>query len=134
MGASAYEQELAQTDGVLIRHWLRPKKLLAKGGRLVGVRLEYTALKKGRLEGTGETIDLPCDQLFKAIGQKLVPQDMGDGLALESGRIRVDNARRTSLPNVWAGGDCVAGGKDLTVAAVEDGKRAALAIDAFLKG
>jgi glutamate synthase (NADPH/NADH) small chain len=134
MSASGYEQELAQTDGVLLRYWMRPKKLLAKHGKLTGVRLEYTKEKKGKLEGTGETIDLPCDQLFKAIGQKLVPQDLGDGIALEGGRIKVDASRRTSLPNVWAGGDCVTGGKDLTVAAVEDGKRAALAIDAFLKG
>jgi dihydropyrimidine dehydrogenase (NAD+) subunit PreT len=35
---------------------------------------------------------------------------------------------------VWAGGDCVAGGKDLTVSAVEDGKQAALSIDRALRG
>ena len=121
------EQELAQTDGVLIRHWMRPKKLLASKGRLTGVRLEYTVENKGRLEGTGETIDLPCDQLFKAIGQKLMPQRTGRcALTWNGGRIKVDAERRTSLPNVWAGGDCVAGGKDLTVSAVEDGKQAAL--------
>jgi glutamate synthase (NADPH/NADH) small chain len=34
---------------------------------------------------------------------------------------------------VWAGGDCVAGGSDLTVSAVQDGKVAAFAIDRFLK-
>jgi glutamate synthase (NADPH/NADH) small chain len=78
-------------------------------------------------------IDLPCDQLFKAIGQKLVPQDVGEAITLEQGRIKVDAARRTSLANVWAGGDCVAGGKDLTVAAVEDGKQAAHAIDQYLR-
>ena len=37
MGASVYEQEIAQTDGVLLRHWLRPRRLLAEGGRLSGV-------------------------------------------------------------------------------------------------
>ena len=36
------------------------------------------------------------------------------------------------MPGVWAGGDCVAGGEDLTVAAVEDGKQAALSIDRAL--
>jgi hypothetical protein len=75
MGASAYEQELAQTDGVLIRHWMQPKKLVAKGGRLIGVELEYTRQKNGRLTGTGETLRLACDQLFKAIGQKLEIED-----------------------------------------------------------
>jgi glutamate synthase (NADPH/NADH) small chain len=136
MGASAYEQEVAQTDGVLLRHWLRPRRLLGEGGRLVAVELEYTADEGGRLVGTGETLTLPCDQLFKAIGQAFLPADL-DGsrevVELEGGRIAVDAERRTSLPGVWAGGDCVAGGKDLTVAAVEDGKRAALSIDRHLK-
>ena len=40
----------------------------------------------------------------------------------------------TSLPGVWAGGDCVAGGQDLTVSAVEDGKQAARSIIAALAG
>jgi glutamate synthase (NADPH/NADH) small chain len=35
---------------------------------------------------------------------------------------------------VWAGGDCVFGGEDLTVSAVQDGKVAALSIHEFLSG
>jgi glutamate synthase (NADPH/NADH) small chain len=132
MNASHYEQELAQIDGVLIRHWLRPKELLTEAGALVGIRLEYTSENNGKLEGTGETIDLACDQLFTAIGQTLVPLGLTDEIA-RNGRIKVDAERRTSLPGVWAGGDCVAGGKDLTVAAVEDGKQAALSIDRHLR-
>jgi dihydropyrimidine dehydrogenase (NAD+) subunit PreT len=132
MNASAYERELAQTDGVLIRHRLRPKSLIVKKGALAGVRLEYTREAKGRLEGTGETIDLACDQLFKAIGQKLVEADLGGALVLDGGRIKTDAERRTSLAKVWAGGDCIKGAKDLTVSAVEDGKQAALSIHRHL--
>lgn len=36
--------------------------------------------------------------------------------------------KKTSLNNVFAGGDCANGGQDLTVQAVQDGKIAALAI------
>ena len=129
MGASEYEQEVAQTDGVLLRHWLRPKRVLAEGGRLAGVELEYT-------DGRQETLTLACDQLFKAIGQAFLPADLDGGrevVELEGGRIAVDAERRTSLAGVWAGGDCVAGGRDLTVVAVEDGKRAALSIDRTLR-
>jgi dihydropyrimidine dehydrogenase (NAD+) subunit PreT len=132
MGASAYEQEVAQTDGVLLRHWLRPVRLLAEGGRLAAVELEYT---DGRRR-PAETLTLACDQLFKAIGQAFLPADLdgsGEVVELAGGRIAVDAERRTSLAGVWAGGDCVAGGKDLTVAAVEDGKRAALSIDRHLR-
>ena len=128
MSASAYEQEIAQTDGVLLRHWLRPKRVLAKDARLTSVELEYT-------DGRQETLTLACDQLFKAIGQAFLPADVEGGreaVELEGGRIRVDDERRTSLAGVWAGGDCVAGGKDLTVVAVEDGKQAALSIDRWL--
>ena len=60
--------------------------------------------------------------IFKAIGQTFVPEPMQDAIVLDGGRIKVDDERRTSLPDVWAGGDCAAGGQDLTVAAVEDGK------------
>ena len=38
------------------------------------------------------------------------------------------------MPGVWAGGDCVAGGHDLTVVAVEDGKLAAESINRALMG
>jgi glutamate synthase (NADPH/NADH) small chain len=129
MAASRYEQELAQTNGVLIRHWLQPKALVASAGRVTGVTFEYTRFQDGRLAGTGETLTLPCDQAFKAIGQ--APGGI-PALVLENGRVKVDAERRTSLDGVWAGGDCIAGGQDLTVAAVEDGKQAALSIDRAL--
>jgi glutamate synthase (NADPH/NADH) small chain len=120
MKASLYEQELAQTDGVLIRDNLRPLRLIARSGRLTGVEFAY--------EGSGEVITLLCDQLFKAIGQTFSVDHVDGTLALSGGRIAVDAERRTSLANVWAGGDCIAGGQDLTVAAVEDGKQAAIAM------
>ena len=58
MKASAYEQELAQTRGVKIKHWVAPKKVLVKDGRAVGLRCEYMTETTGKLEGTGETFDL----------------------------------------------------------------------------
>jgi dihydropyrimidine dehydrogenase (NAD+) subunit PreT len=131
MKASLFEQDLAQTRGVKIKHWVMPKKVIVRKGRAVGLRCEYTAEKKGRLEGTGETFDLPADMIFKAIGQSYVDA-AGGALALDGGRILVDDERRTSVRGIWAGGDCAAGGKDLTVAAVDDGRRAAESINAFL--
>ena len=132
MKASRYEQDLAQTRGVKIKHWVAPKKVLVKGDRAVGLRCEYTHEIKGKLAGTGETFDLAADMIFKAIGQSYVDVT-GGSLALEGGRIRVDAERRTSVEGIWAGGDCAAGGKDLTVAAVDDGRRAAESIAAYLK-
>lgn len=110
MNASEYEQDLAAANGVTIRHWLQPRQVLTEGGRTVGIELEYTTFDDGRLVGTGETLTLPADQVFKAIGQSFVAGALngsGPSIELEAGRIRVDGAGRTSMPMVWAGGDCI---------------------------
>jgi glutamate synthase (NADPH/NADH) small chain len=138
MKASEYEQELAQTKGVLIRHWAKPARIVGGNDNQVrAIEFERTRDDGGRLVGTGETYTLPADMVFKAIGQTFEPAPLngaGESIALESGRIRIDEDGRTSLAGVWAGGDCVAGGEDLTVAAVEDGKVAAESIHAELSG
>ena len=88
------------------------------------------------MEGTGETFALNADIVFKAIGQEIAWNELGAACAIlrvVDGRIAVDANRKTSIDNVWAGGDCAAGGKDLTVTAVQDGKLAAQAIDDYLR-
>ncbi len=134
MGASRYEQDLAQSDGVRVKHWARPARILGDG-HVTGVEFEYTReCPDGRLEGSGEYFTLPADVVFKAIGQELALDAVDDAkLRMDKGRIVVDADRRTSIENVWAGGDCVLGGQDLTVVAVQDGKLAALAIDRYLR-
>jgi len=127
MSATHHEQEFAQISGVKIKHWTKPVKLIGKNGAIAGVELEYTRLDAGgRLEGTGETFTIECDQLFKAIGQTLT---LPSALKIEKGKIVVDAAYKTNVPKVWAGGDCITSGTDLTVQSVQDGKLAAHAID-----
>ncbi|GAB5461888.1 NAD(P)-dependent oxidoreductase [Hoeflea alexandrii] len=130
MNASLYEQELAQTHGIAIRHWLMPKSLEVLDGAVSAITLEKTALDaSGKLAGTGETVTIQADQVFKAIGQTPDAGPLaGVSITLEKGRISVDENRRTSHQKIWAGGDCVAGGEDLTVVSVEDGKIAAESI------
>ncbi|MBU2676538.1 MAG: NAD(P)-dependent oxidoreductase [Gammaproteobacteria bacterium] len=136
MGASQYEQDLAKTSGVTIHHWAKPVEF--KGdAHVTTVRFERTALdKNGRLTATAERFELTADTVFKAIGQTLDTDLLRDaiaGLETQHDRIVVDNTGKTSLPDVWAGGDCVAGGDDLTVTAVQHGKVAAMAIDRYLR-
>lgn len=136
MNASEYEQQLAQTSGVKILTWVQPNALQGANGHVTGITLEKTEqAADGGLKGTGEIVNLPADMVFKAVGQTLVKADLdgaGETLGIEKGRIVVDDDRKTSLADVWAGGDCVLGGEDLTVAAVEDGKVAAEAINRAL--
>jgi glutamate synthase (NADPH/NADH) small chain len=138
MSATWHEQEFAQVNGVKIRHWAKPRRLVGRGGAVREVEFERTRLDdNGRLEGTGETYAIPCDMVFKAIGQKLVTDPLNgearEALEIAGGKIVVDEDMKTSLAGVWAGGDCVASGADLTVQGVEDGKIAAHAIDRALR-
>ena len=135
MKASAYERELAQTNGVLIRPWAQPIALEGHGDAASGVLFERTREEGGKLVGAGAAFRIEADMVFKAIGQNADGATI-DGAGIDCdgvGRIVVDAERRTSLAGVWAGGDCVSGGLDLTVSAVEDGKQAARSIDAALK-
>lgn len=134
--ASEHEQQFVQTRGVLIRHWAQPQRLIGENGRLTEVEFVSTRPEDAGDSGVpaGETFTLAADMLFQAIGQSFDSSAFGDADPpdLSDGRIGVDSDRQTSLPDVWAGGDCVAGGDDLTVSAVEDGKVAAASIHRFL--
>ena len=130
MSATRWEQDLARTSGVTVRLWSTPIAFEGRD-RVTGVRFARTRMVDGRLDVTDRTFTLPADMVLKAVGQKLDGDALG-GLKIDGGKIRVDDAYRTSLPGVWAGGDCIRSGEDLTVQAVEDGKRAALAAHAEL--
>lgn len=132
MGASRHEQDHATASGVRIICNAAPVKVHGNGS-VVEVEFAYTAVDPdGGLHLTEDRFRLKADQLFRAIGQRLdgVPQD----LALDGGKIGVAGPGRTSIPGVWAGGDCAAGGDDLTVTAVAQGRDAAEDIDAHLTG
>jgi dihydropyrimidine dehydrogenase (NAD+) subunit PreT len=130
MSASRYEQDLAASHGVKILFNVQPKAVHGNGAA-TDVEFEYTVTKNGKLSGTGETVRIPADQVFRAIGQTLTTDC---GLALDGRKIAVTDAGRTSRDGVWAGGDCAAGGGDLTVTAVAEGRDAAMDIHATLTG
>ncbi|MFV2052107.1 NAD(P)-dependent oxidoreductase [Aliiroseovarius sp. YM-037] len=131
MGASKFEQDLAASKGVRIAENLQPVRVIGNG-TVQEVEFEYTEDTGNGLKGTGETVRIPADQLLKAIGQTL--EGAPDGLKLDSGKIAVNEAGSTSLPDVWAGGDCATGGDDLTVTAVAEGRDAAEDIHKSLMG
>jgi glutamate synthase (NADPH/NADH) small chain len=126
MPASAYEREHAAAAGVAFRFRARPVAVHANG-RVRAVEFEYTEPgEDGRLVGMGETFRLDADQVLEAIGQTL--EGAPSGIELVKGKIAVDAEGRTSRTGVWAAGDCVAAGEDLTVTAVAQGRDAAESI------
>jgi NADPH-dependent glutamate synthase beta chain and related oxidoreductases len=134
MSATPAEQEWALTNGVALRLWAMPVGI--EGGDGVrAVRFARTSLDAaGRLVIGAEEFSIEADMVLKAVGQT-VQEDEPDLLpAIAGGRIVVDGiSRETSMPGVFAAGDCIAG-VDLTVQAVEDGKRAAAGIEAWFGG
>jgi glutamate synthase (NADPH/NADH) small chain len=125
MNASPFEQDLAASKGVRIITNAIPVRVLGNGA----VREIEFAYTDDTLTPTGDTFRLAADQVFKAIGQTLAGTGLPD---IEKGKIATTGTGRTSMAGVWAGGDCAAGGDDLTVTAVAQGRDAAEDIHATL--
>jgi len=136
MSASKAEQEWAQTNGVTIHHWLAPVDVLPNGidsACVGGVRFAKQKMVDGQLVATGDTLVLEADMVLKAIGQTLGGTLLAEaGFQMQSGRLATDANGLSSQPGVWAGGDCRAGGLDLTVEAVAHGTQSAQAIHTHL--
>lgn len=133
MGATSAEQAFAKTEGVTIIEWAQPRNIVGSNGAITAIEFEYTQLDdQGRLLGTGDVLRLETDSVLKAIGQVLVapiPDATNAALLqMQKSRIVVNADFQTSLPGIWAGGDCVGSKTDLTVQAVQDGKLAAASI------
>ncbi|HEX6623041.1 MAG TPA: FAD-dependent oxidoreductase, partial [Pyrinomonadaceae bacterium] len=138
VSAYQYEFELAKRDGVVYVFYAQPARFVGRGAveALECVRTE-TVVENGRRQLRaipGSAFQIPCDMAITAVGQKRHAswlQATFPGIALDGGKVRIDADGRTSVPRLYAGGDCVNGGKEV-VNAVADGKAAARAIDADL--
>jgi len=136
MSASRAEQEWALTHGVVLHHGLVPAEIQEAAdfsGKACAVRFTEQAELDGQWHPTGRSVTLEADMVLKAIGQTPGnPVLQSAGFALERGRLVTDAGGQTSHPGIWAGGDCRAGGLDLTVDAVAQGRAAGLNIHAHL--
>ena len=125
MGATDWEQNLAAANGVNMVHWASPHAI--EGNKKVErVVFDKMTLDGQKLKPTGEKLSIEADTVLVAIGQSMEEAGLGD-LKTEKGKIVVNESFETSIPGIYAGGDCIASGSDLTVQAVEDGKQAAIA-------
>jgi glutamate synthase (NADPH/NADH) small chain len=127
MSATQWEVDLARTNGVNIKLWSSPKRIIADE-QVAQVEFVKTKIEDGKLVETVFTYRIDADMVLKAIGQKLETKDL-NGIDVQQGKIVVDENYQSSVLGVYAGGDAIKSGEDLTVQAVEDGKQAAHAID-----
>jgi glutamate synthase (NADPH/NADH) small chain len=130
MSGYAHELDGARHDGVRLLENRQPVRVVREGERVVGLEVEAT-------DGSGARETLACDLVALAIGQSRLTQLAAafEGVRLDDkGRVVVDEATcRTGHPKVYAGGDCVNGGKEV-VNAAQHGKLAARAITASFLG
>ena len=135
MTAYPHEYEFIKLEGVEFRFLTRPVRVLSHGLECVRVELGASD-RSGRpapVDVPGSEFVLPADQIIKAIGQNKPELASSLGLETVNGYLQVSDDLQTSLPGVYAGGDCIrAKGSASTVMAVNDGKRAAMAIHSKL--
>jgi len=141
MPAYAHEYELAKSDGVIFEWLSAPLECLRTGGTLTGLRMQRLEMQGvGRdanlVPVAGSEFMLECDMVVKALGQQPLVGLTGaiDGLEIDRGRVVVDpRSGATSVPGLFAGGDCISKGAEV-VNAVEEGRIAARGISDFLDG
>ncbi len=134
------EMESARKEGVRVEFLCTPKRFLGEGGRLQGI--EYVQMKLGEKDRSGRPRPIPIegsefsvetDTAIIAVGQSSPPGVLEGADKTPEERIRVDEeTMATSLEGIYAGGDFVNGG-DTAVRAVGDGKRAAFAMDQYIR-
>ncbi|MDP4149318.1 MAG: NAD(P)-dependent oxidoreductase [Bacteroidota bacterium] len=138
MPCTEVELDIAKSDGCRIVWLATPKEITGSGGKVTQLVCRIMELGDRDASGrrspadTGQTLTLDVDMVIKAAGQ--IPYSalvQADGLANTNGRISADKQGVTSLAGVFAGGDCVNGGKEV-VDAVQAGKHGAAAILQYL--
>jgi len=136
-----HEYRFAREEGIEFRFLTQPSRVLLNGKEPIGVECLRVDLgtpdRSGRpapVVVPGSDFVLEADQIVKAVGQQRPPLAEILGLRSTNGFIAVDRDFETSLPGVYAIGDCVRSqGAASTVMAVQDGKIAAAAIEYKLK-
>jgi len=136
MTAYPHEYDFIKREGVNFLFLTQPVQLHSENGTVRS--LECLRMSLGPADASGRPSPQPisgseflvmADQVVKAIGQQKPSLASQLKLKTEKGFIQVTADFETSLPGVYAGGDCIrARGAASTVMAVQDGKLAARSI------
>ncbi|HET7812988.1 MAG TPA: FAD-dependent oxidoreductase, partial [Candidatus Baltobacteraceae bacterium] len=134
MTAYAFEYAFAKQEGIEFRFFAAPARILGNG-RVEAMEFAQTGADA---KPTGETFVEPVDTVIRAIGQnRLLAEIEALGVAHDGGVVRVDESLATSVPGVFAAGDCIfekGAGEAMVVEAAEQGKVAARSVDRYLLG
>lgn len=141
MPGYAHEAAEARSEGVAFRFWSAPHSVIGDDA-VTAMRCHPTEPGEPGDDGRRSVVtsdqppfEIPADVVIRATGQAARRTMLGGLPEVEldpRGRVVVDDEQRTTQTGVWAGGDCVNGGKEV-VNAVAEGMAAARSIDAELR-
>ena len=140
----AWEKDIEEAieEGIVIHPLWTPKQILHKGGRVTGiefVRSKTVFDEEGRSHigiEEGETQMVDVETVIVSIGQAPDISFLSRDSQLERalwGSLEVDeNSLATNMPGIFGGGDFTTG-PSTVIKAIASGRRAAIAIDKYLK-
>ncbi|MFH1889116.1 MAG: NADPH-dependent glutamate synthase [Candidatus Omnitrophota bacterium] len=144
MPARREEIENTKDEGIPFKVLTQPVRIADDGKGFVA-GLECIQMELGEPDESGRRRPVPIkdsnfvldvDTVIVAIGQNpnpLLPKVTPDLKTNKEGTIRVDGNFMTSISGVFAGGDIITGA-DTVISAMGAGKKAAAAIDKYIKG
>ena len=143
MPATEWEVEEAEEEGIRLHFLAAPSKIIERNGRVSAIECIKMILGEPDASGRrrpepipGSEFILPADSVIAAIGQRPDLSFLAgeNELRTEQGNIVADrDTLLTNITGVFTGGDCVTGAAT-AVEAIAAGRKAALAIDRYLKG
>ena len=142
MPATPEEIREAEAEAVAIQCGWGPKEICVEDGRITGVvfkRCLSVFDPEGRFAPVydeSDTMTLPCERVFMAIGQSIQWGGLLDGEAVELGRGRGPVADpvtyQTGAADIFVGGDVYTGPK-FAIDAIAAGKEGAVSIHRFVQ-
>jgi glutamate synthase (NADPH/NADH) small chain len=143
MPSRAEEVEHAKEEGIIFKFLSSPKEIIGDDkGYVKAMKCDKMVLcepdesGRRRPDCSGDEFTLNVDQVIMAIGQTSNPILVNSikGLKLwGAGYIEIDENGATNIPGIFAGGD-IATGAATVISAMGAGKRAARAMDTYIKG
>jgi glutamate synthase (NADPH/NADH) small chain len=112
------ELDIAKLDGCNMEYLAAPKEVYADNGNVKSLVCSRMKLGDADASGrrspveTGETFEIECDMIIKAAGQTPF-EGLISSYELQNsyGKVSVNSAYETNWKGVFAGGDCINGGK-----------------------
>lgn len=140
MPARADEVEAAEKEGVKFHFLALPLKLIVDNGRVTGAECQRMELGEPDSSGrrrpvpvVGSEFVIPAELVLTAIGEQpeltFLPKEKME--LTDWGSIKADDEGRTSLPWLFAAGDCATGPATI-VEAMAGAKRAARSLDRYV--